>query len=162
MLAKDAFDCACIQLCEKYQKHGFKYIKSKKQIRSHINGADIVINIETSRDNSSDYFVYFKPHAYLIKNDKTIFSTNHLLNYINKSDETKLFGENLTIDISTNNESFDSIQTRMWIGSHFHCWNVAYPEQQTKAAEEAAIWLDKYFFAKKEVAEIIQMYVKSS
>ncbi len=40
MLAKDAFDCACIQLCKKYQKHGFKYIKSKKQIRSHINGAD--------------------------------------------------------------------------------------------------------------------------
>ena len=73
MLAKDAFESACMQLSDKYKNYGFKYIKSKKQIKSHINDADIIINIETSRDNSSDYFVFFKPHAYLLKDGNLYF-----------------------------------------------------------------------------------------
>lgn len=39
--AKDAFNSACELLNAKYKKYGFKYIKSKKQIRGNINGAVI-------------------------------------------------------------------------------------------------------------------------
>lgn len=163
--AKDAFNSACELLNAKYKKYGFKYIKSKKQIRGNINGAVIYIDINTSRDNSSDYFVAFNPRGRIEKNGELIC----FLLAPERNDE-QLFGENLIIDVSKNNKDMpeeyrkmipDSIVTRMWTGPYFHCWNVAYPEQQKKAVEEAALWFDEKLFSNEQVINAIGIKIKS-
>ena len=77
------------------------------------------------------------------------------LHKVEPNDEA-LFSDNLTVDVSENNKALpeeyrntfsDTILTRMWTEPYFQCWNVAYPEQQVKAAEEAALWLDKRLFS---------------
>lgn len=55
----------------------------------------------------------------------------------------------------------DSIVTRMWTGPYFHCWNVAYPEQQKKAVEEAALWFDEKLFSNEQVINAIGIKIKS-
>lgn len=157
MLAQDAFNSACQMLCDKYKKYGFKFVKSKRLIKGIIGEAEIHIEIETSRDNSSDYFVYFKPDARLYIAGKAVF----WVGFPKREEAELLFGDNLIVDISDRNAITDTIETRMWIGSLFHCWNVAYPEQQKKAAEEAALWLDKYFFGNEQVIGLIGCKVTS-
>lgn len=164
MTSKDAFNSACEMLCAKYKQYGFKYIKSKKQIKGLINGAAIYIDINTSRDNSSDYFVCFNPSCRIVKNDELVC----FLHTPERNDE-QLFGENLIIDISENYKEMpeeyrkmlpSSIETRMWAGPYFHCWNVAYPEQQKKAAEEAALWFDEKIFSDERAINAIGLKIK--
>lgn len=156
MLAKDALNNTCQLLCDKYSQYGLKYIKSKKLIKGTVGNAEIHIDIQTSRDNCSDYFVYFKPDARLYTDGKAVF----MADFPKREEADKLFGDNLIVDISDRNAITDTIETRMWTGTHFHCWNVAYPEQQFKAAEEAAIWLDEYLFGDERAISLIGSRVK--
>lgn len=164
MTSKDAFNSACEILCAKYSRYGFRYLKSKKQIKGTVNDTEIYIDIETSRDNSSDYFVCFKPSGRVVKNGVPVFC----LHKVEPNDEA-LFSDNLTVDVSENNKALpeeyrntfsDTILTRMWTGPYFQCWNVAYPEQQVKAAEEAALWLDKRLFSNEQVVSAIGETIK--
>ena len=165
MTAKDAFNSACEILCAKYKRYGFKYIKSKKQIKGIVNNTIIYIDINTSRDNSSDYFVHFKPSIRIIKNGELVCSL-----FAPERNDEQLFGENLIIDISESNKDMpeeyrkmlpNSIETRMWAGPYFQCWNVAYPEQQKKAVEEAARWFDERLFSDEKGINAIGKKIKS-
>lgn len=165
MTAKDALNSACEILCAKYKQYGFKYIKSKKQIKGIINDTAIYIDINTSRDNSSNYFVCFHPSSRIEKNGEIVCFL-----YSPERNDEQLFGENLIVDISENNKDMpeeyrkmlpNSIETRMWTGPYFQCWNVAYPEQQKKAAEEAALWLDNRLFSNEQVINAIGIRIQS-
>ena len=131
----------------------------------NLNNTIIYIDINTSRDNSSDYFVRFKPSIRIIKNGELVCSL-----FAPERNDEQFFGENLIIDISESNKDMpeeyrkmlpNSIETRMWAGPYFQCWNVAYPEQQKKAVEEAARWFDERLFSDEKVINAIGKKIKS-
>lgn len=168
MLAKDAFNAACEMICEQYKEYGFKYIKSKKEIRAKINGYTLKIVASTSRDNSSDCFVKFVPSAYVADSGgKCVFSCNADYSVI---EEDFFFTENIEVDLTPlyddmprelRQKLFQSVSTRRWAGEYFVGWNVAFPQQQKQTAIDVCYWLDEFFFSNELVIEITGKRIKA-
>lgn len=167
MLAKDAFDAACMKICGQYEQYGFKYIKSKKEIRAKINGYIFKICISTSRDNCSDCLVVFEPCA--VVRD----ANGECLFYCNCSDIKSdfFFTEDTVMDLTPlyadlpsecRDKLIQSVETRRYILGRFCGWNVAFPEQQEQTAIDVCYWLDEKFFSNEVVINIIGKKIKAA
>ena len=156
MLAKDAFNETCNMICRKYEQYGFKYIKSKKVISAIINGCTIKLCANTSRDNSSDFFVAFNMVAMLVCGDKTIF-------YLRSQQikESELHGENICIEMPESS-LIHSMPTRQFVCGILINWNIAFAEQRELAVDDVTEWLDRSFFANEQVIESLGVKIVSA
>lgn len=166
MTAKDAFNNTCLYIEKAYRNYGFKYYKTKKLMKANINGCEVAVFFDTSRDNTSDYFVCFDFRTSVVLSDgQKVALKMPIFQDINgrRQVQVKLQGDDVFEIVDGIDINSHQLCKQKRLCREMYClyWNVAFPQHQLRCAKDVCFILDTVFFSSPQVVDALGCQVKA-
>lgn len=160
MTCKEAYDNTCKIIETAYSEYKFRYYKTKKEFKGSVNGCNIWIRVNTSRDNTADYFVSFSFYANVSDPKGTVGPALYNGVTFCRGEREPIILPLIGDDVSESVDSSDGVES---VNCRYmpHNWNIAFPQHQMRCAKDVCYILDNILFSCSDVINALGCQIKA-